>query len=85
MSPDDIYQKLRDRPFEPFRVHLSDGRSFDVPHPERAVIGGHRMTIAIGGDPDRVPDRLIDCDPYHIVTVEPLNGKSARNGGKRKR
>ena len=74
MAPDDIYQRLVTRPFEPFRVHLSDGRSFEVPHPERAIVAGHRMSIAVGGPRHGLPARLIDCDPYHIVTIEPLNG-----------
>ena len=38
MSPDQFRSSLRAVPFVPFRIHLVDQRSFDVPHPEFVML-----------------------------------------------
>ena len=40
MPPEDLRTALRQQPFVPFRLHLTDGRSFDVPHPEFLTLIG---------------------------------------------
>jgi hypothetical protein len=37
MRPEDILDMLRKHPFEPFRIHRSDGVAFDVRHPDMAI------------------------------------------------
>ncbi len=39
MRPDDLLKKLEDRPFRPFRVHLSDGTVLNVADPGDVVVG----------------------------------------------
>jgi hypothetical protein len=34
MSPFDLIELLRIRPFQPFRIYASDGRTYDIHHPE---------------------------------------------------
>jgi hypothetical protein len=34
MSPDSIRQLVRATPFEPIEIHLADGRTLEVPHPD---------------------------------------------------
>ena len=46
MRPEELRDHLRKRPFRPFRLILTDGRTFEVRHPELAVIG--RTTVAVG-------------------------------------
>ncbi len=36
MQVDQIRESLKRKPFQPFLVHLADGRRFAVPHPEFA-------------------------------------------------
>jgi len=73
MRPEDIRQFLQRRPFQPFRVTLTDGRIYDVRHPELAMVG--RSTIAIGvpapEDPAPVYDRLVTVSLLHIMQIEP--------------
>ena len=38
MTPDELRKLLRAAPFKPFRLHLADQRTFDVPHPEFVAI-----------------------------------------------
>lgn len=74
MRTEDIQQLVRQRPFRPFRVTLTDGRSYDVRHPELAMVG--RTTVAIGlpanGD-ETVYDRLVTVDLLHIMQTEPVD------------
>ena len=39
MRPDELIERLRQRPFEPFTIHLSDGTTYEVRHPEFLMVG----------------------------------------------
>src|SRR5947199_10468358 len=54
MDPQEILQRLRAKPFVPFRLRLLDGGVFDVNHPEMVLVGRHSITLGIPrreGDP----------------------------------
>jgi hypothetical protein len=76
MRPDDLQDYLHKRPFQPFRVTLTDGRTYEVHHPELAMVG--RSTVAIGlpraSDPRPVPafDHLVTVSLLHIMQIEPI-------------
>ena len=76
MRPDDIRRLLRTQPFQPFRIHLSDGKAFDVRHPELAMVG--RSIVAIGvpssGEDELVFDHLVHCALIHITRTELIDG-----------
>ena len=46
MRPEDIREFLQKKPFQPFRLTLTDGRTYEVRHPEMAMVG--RSAVAIG-------------------------------------
>ena len=75
MRANEIRTHLRQRPFEPIRIFLSDGAFYDVRHPEMAAVS--RTVVAIGLEPtdDGLPDRFAYCDPVHITRIEPIDGK----------
>ena len=79
MRPEDIRTFLERKPFQSFRLTLTDGRTYDVGHPELAMVG--RSTIAIGlpapDDPDPVYDRLVTVSLLHIMQVEPHAAKGS--------
>ncbi len=39
MRPEDMHRFLRRRPFRPFRITLTDGRSYEIHHPELMMVG----------------------------------------------
>jgi hypothetical protein len=39
MRPKDLLDRLRDHPFKPFRIHLSDGTRLDVSQPGMIIVG----------------------------------------------
>jgi hypothetical protein len=52
--------------FRPFAICLSDGRRFEVPHPEFILVGRHVVAILDQKDIVRTIDAL------HIVSVEDI-------------
>jgi len=80
IRPEDVRKHLDKRPFEPFRICLTDGEAHDIRHPELCLVD--RSTVHVG-----VPDpcrRGIAMDTHyfslvHIVRFEPVNGKRRRS------
>lgn len=70
---------LKQRPFQPFRVHLDDGRTFDIRYPDINLLGRHYVDIGIPvpNDPDPVYDSVVMV-PYNTITrLEPLPAPAA--------
>jgi hypothetical protein len=65
-------RKFTSNGFRPFKLYLSDGRAFDVPHPE--FIAFSDLVVVVVGS-----DRLANfIDPDHIVSAKPMKVKTAR-------
>lgn len=83
MRPDDINRVLRRQPFQPFRIHLSNGQAFDIRHPELAIVG--RSTMVIGLPAPDLPPSTYDFFEIialmHINRLEPLPTVSTATNG----
>jgi hypothetical protein len=75
MFAKDVQEFLQRRPFRPFRLTLTDGRTYDVRHPELVNVG--RTTVFIGfpapGDDETIYDRFKILDLLHIMEAEPID------------
>jgi hypothetical protein len=69
MPSDELRDMLRQQPFIPFRIHLSDGRLFDVRHREMVWVGRHVAVMGIFG-PDGYLDRHETIALVHVVSLE---------------
>lgn len=71
-----IRELLARRPFSPFRVILSSGGSYDVRHPEIALVLKGGLYIGLPGNagdvPESIPDRAVFCSALHLGGVESL-------------
>jgi hypothetical protein len=76
MRPEDILEMLRARPFEPFRIYLSDGATFEIRHPDMAIVQRSKVTVAVPGPegPDGPAERTVNCALVHITRTEIMNG-----------
>ena len=79
MRPDDVLQMLRARPFQPFRISMSDGQHYEVRHPEMAIVSRSTVLVGIPGPhgPDGPVERVVTCALVHITRMEVLNGASS--------
>ena len=57
MQRDQVRSLLAARPFQPFVVHLVDGRQFEVPHPEFAWLTPNGRSLFVSDERSRV-DRI---------------------------
>jgi hypothetical protein len=44
---EDLRRRLRERPFRPFRLHLADGRVFDIRFPYLNLVGSSYIMVGI--------------------------------------
>lgn len=63
MNADEIRRRLN-KGFKPFSMSLSDGRKYDVPHPEFILVTRRSVAVA---DAEGFIDTL---DPLHIVSLK---------------
>jgi hypothetical protein len=47
MRPEDVLEVLRRRPFRPFRIHVSDGTTYEVQHPDWIWVGRSAAMVFI--------------------------------------
>jgi hypothetical protein len=82
MSPIDLLHALRKRPFEPFRIEVSDGSAYEVRHPELVMVGLGALIIGIPptGQPQPVYERVETVSLGHVVKLIPLPAGASGNG-----
>ena len=72
MSASDLIELLRKRPFLPFRIHTTDGKTYDVRHPDQALVLRTRVILPLAADSEDVADRSEHLALVHIVRLEEL-------------
>jgi hypothetical protein len=78
----DLRKRILEHPFQPFRVHLTDGRRFDIHDPSWNLVGEGIFLIGVAPDDEpqsRLPDRHERIDYRLIAKVEPLIAASGVN------
>lgn len=66
------------KPFQPFAIHLADGRWLAVKHPEHVAMSQSGRTVSIL---DLEVDAFETVDLLLVTSLKPLNG----SGNKRRR
>jgi hypothetical protein len=83
MRPDEFRDLLRRRPFRPFRIHLTNGMTYEVRHPEMAVLERSIVWLYRATSPFTVPvaDRGEFIVLIHIVRGEWIDPPSPPAAG----
>lgn len=80
MRPEELMERIRARPFHPLRIHMTDGQTYDITHPEAVFVLRSRVDIAVRPDPiTGIVDRVEHCSLLHIVRVEELQPSPESN------
>jgi hypothetical protein len=65
MNEEELRTTVLTEPFEPKRIHLSDGRTVDIPRPGTIAIGKRTSGVVIDG-------LIHTISNLHITRIEPL-------------
>ncbi len=84
MRPADLLNRLHGEPFRPFRVHLSDGTSLDVPEPGMVIVGKSSAVLPSRFERDeegrRIAARWPTISLLHIVQFSDLDEPTDGHG-----
>jgi hypothetical protein len=74
MQAEELYRLLQPQPFQPVRVHLQDGRMYDIWSREMAVVGLTYLDIGTQapGFPEGIWASFVTVQLDEIRQVEPL-------------
>lgn len=78
MNQQDIVEMLRQRPFQPFRIHLTDGKVYDIRHPEMMVVDRSKAFIFFPPSNMSLPviERYEVVALAHMTRFEPMQHSS---------
>jgi hypothetical protein len=77
MHPQDLFELLRKRPFLPFRIYATDGRTYDVRHPDQALVLRTRVILPLPASSGEVAERSEHLALVHVVRLEELSSDSS--------
>jgi hypothetical protein len=64
-----IREMLRRQPFQPFAIRLSDGRAFDIAHPDFLFVTPKASLVHYVSEDDRSqfinPDQIVSCEVFN--------------------
>jgi hypothetical protein len=81
MRAEELLELLRKRPFVPLRLHMTDGTTYDIRHPDNILVLRQRVDIGVPVAPgEGVMERVDHCSLLHVVRVEEMPPSSAAPG-----
>ena len=73
MSRDDLRSRLRQQPFRPFRLVVTDGVGYDIRHPDLLMVGPASAVVGLVNLPDEdFYHTTVLVDLVHVMRLEPL-------------
>jgi len=73
MRAEEFTELLRKRPFAPLRLHMTNGKAWDINQPNTVLVLRDRVDIGIQPDPATgVVERVAHCSLLDIARVEEL-------------
>jgi hypothetical protein len=65
------------RPFQAVKLTLSSGQTFEIRHPEIAMLTRTSLLIGVDVADDGVPAEFKIVSPLHVASIEPLANQAA--------
>lgn len=72
MTVQTFRELLTKRPFQPFRLVMSSGESYEVRHPEMALLTKTDILVGIKPDKHNTPAEFRICTLLHVTAIDPL-------------
>jgi hypothetical protein len=79
MTSEEVRHLLKQKPFQPFRIHVNDGRSFEIRHPWNNMVVGETLCVGVevSEEPDPIPEYLTYVHIPFIRQVDLLPAPAA--------
>lgn len=81
MAPQDIRRLILRDPFQPLRIHISDGASYDVRDPSLVYVALTDVSIGIDPDESGLPRRSVYLAPNHVSRIEVIEPVAPAEAG----
>jgi hypothetical protein len=73
MTQEELHGAARRQPFEPFRLILTTGATYDIRHPDLIMVGRRSAVVGLTNEANgTVYDRTIKVDLLRVVGIEEL-------------
>jgi hypothetical protein len=79
MNGDQVRQRLKKQPFEPFEVRMSSGDVSQIQHPENVLVTGANHFKWYPDDPG---DHVVHCSLLHVSGLEYIERRAKKKGPK---
>ena len=81
MTTDRLRNAITARPFRPFVVHLADGKTLRVPHPDFIFVSaGGRTVLIVEGEGDHEQANILELLLVTRLEFDPLAPAGRRTG-----
>ena len=67
-----LRERMNEYPFKPFRITMSDGRTFAVPNHDTALLKKNSILVGVNLDADSFAEKLVECALLHITSIEDI-------------
>jgi hypothetical protein len=78
MDAKELYRTVKQQPFEPVRLFVSDGSHYDIHHPDQIIIAERSCYIGIGRNGEGPVQEIARVANIHITRLEPLRRQKTR-------
>jgi len=70
-------EMLARRPFQPVRIVLSSGQSYEIRHPEMAMLTRTSLLVGTELADDGIPAEFKILSLLHVTAIEPITQQAA--------
>ncbi len=57
-------------PFIPFKIRMSNGKTYDVPNHDAAFVSQNIVEVGTDMNSDNIPRHIVQCSILHIAEIE---------------
>jgi hypothetical protein len=82
MHPEEVIAARRRQPFVPFRLHVADGSSYEIRHPELLWVSPRAAYVGIPAVVPGLIERAVTISLGHVSRWEELAAAPAPSDGK---
>jgi hypothetical protein len=70
ITASELKARMIAQPFVPFRICLSDGKTYDITNHDMMFMSRNSVYIGVALDAEDIAERLVQCAILHITRVE---------------